>query len=195
MFASVWVQLGSNSYHAAAPPPVFMPKAEVMASSSSTGAVPKSGRAADPKKKTKKMKNHGKEEDGEGGEGTGVSAGPSALKRLHHGDPDAQELSAHVNRVEKMIYALHRSESFFQKDARRDLVMSLPTCAGAQVLDALLISLRTSTPEELSNILESLVMKKWAALTAAMDQNLGETFVFLPRRRQQVRSTARVRPV
>ena len=158
------------------------PAASIMPNSS--GAVvtasSSSSRPADPpQKRAKNATNVQKRsrEDGEDGEGPGVSAGPSATnaKRFHRGDDAAQELSERVSLAEESIWKLHLTPSFFHTEKRRDLIMTLPTEAGSQVLEAFLVKATPSTPDELHKTLEMLTKRKWAALNVAMDMNLGQS--------------------
>ena len=70
-------------------------------------------------------------------EGHGVSARPSKPPEiLHHGDPEAQALSAALNKLDNIITEVY-GQHFFFRDERWIYIMTLPTAQGREVLEAL----------------------------------------------------------
>ena len=70
-------------------------------------------------------------------EGHGVSARPSKLpNKPHHGNPEAQALSAALNKLDNLTENIH-GHQFFLRDLRRSYIMTLPTAQGWEVLEAL----------------------------------------------------------
>ena len=112
----------------------------------------------------------GRGSSGSRDEGPGVSAGPS---RPFHGNAKAQEFMCAINELEDSIVAMHGSP-FFHQESRVDIIMTLPTEQGWEVLRAMRQAALVHTGVELHKIFFDMVMKRWRALRLAVLQRLGE---------------------